>query len=140
MEADDDDCKYHVKWTSSPICEGDGSATSPGVRFTVTITYLVGAGDAGQAGGTVTGANTKAEVFTATPGDQDSSTYCDNASLNVLPAELSLAEDPANPGTYSGIIPFNQPGEWTVRFHIHEECYDVPSSPHGHAAFHVMVP
>jgi hypothetical protein len=135
LEANDDDCKYHVKWSSTPICEGDGSAASPGVRFAVTATYLVG-------GAALTGANTMAEVFVTTPGDQDSAMYCDNATTHPgpQPGLVPLAEDTTHPGTYSGLIQFDQPGAWTVRFHFHEECYDVPSSPHGHAAFHITVP
>ena len=44
-------------------------------------------------------------------------------------------------GIYQGTVVFNGPGEWTVRFHIHEECADLlPDSPHGHAAFHIDVP
>src|SRR5580693_8825611 len=35
MEGDDDDCKYHVSWTSTPICEG-----AAGVIFTATVTNL----------------------------------------------------------------------------------------------------
>jgi hypothetical protein len=52
----------------------------------------------------------------------------------------STTEGP--PGTYTiGPVLFDEPGKWTVRFHIHEECTDLSNeSQHGHAAFFVDVP
>ena len=126
-ETDDDDCKYHVTWSSSPICEG--SATS-GVTFTVVATIL-------GSGAALAGAGTVAEVFTtSSPNDAG----CDDQSTHPGPnTGVVLAEGP--PGTYVGPIVFDQSGQWTVRFHFHEECADVlPDSPHGHAAFHLTVP
>ena len=124
MEADDDDCKYHVKWTASPICEG-----SAGVTFTVVATNKTD-------NSPLTGAGTIAETFTTTPGDAS----CDNASTHPGPnSGVVLAEGP--PGTYKGNVVFDQAGAWTVRFHFHEECDDtLDDSPHGHAAFHLTVP
>jgi hypothetical protein len=123
-EGDDDDCKYHVSWTSTSICEGAG-----GVEFTVVATYL----------GTtkpVTGAHIHPEVFTTTPGDA----ACDDMSTHESPSTFEiLGENP--PGTYTGRILFDKPGQWTVRYHLNENCLDVlPNSPHGHAAFHLTVP
>jgi hypothetical protein len=44
-------------------------------------------------------------------------------------------------GTYRvGPIRFDGKGQWTVRFHFHEDCDDSETSPHGHAAFFVSVP
>ena len=44
-------------------------------------------------------------------------------------------------GVYEiGPIRFDQPGQWTVRFHFFGICPDAPDSPHGHAAFYVNVP
>lgn len=110
---DDDDCKYHVVWKSSPVCENDG------VTFTVTVTSK-------SDGKPVTGAGTLIE---AVLGDTHSSPMTGNTT-----------EDP--PGTYQiGPVLFDEPGKWTVRFHIHEECTDVSDeSQHGHAAFFVDVP
>jgi hypothetical protein len=46
------------------------------------------------------------------------------------------------PGVYQvGPIVFPDPGVWSVRFHFNENCNDlVADSPHGHAAFWVLVP
>jgi hypothetical protein len=42
---------------------------------------------------------------------------------------------------YAGPVIFDAPGDWTLRFHLHEECDDtLDDSPHGHAAFHITVP
>lgn len=123
-EADDDDCKYHVKWSSGAICEG-----TDGVTFTVVATNK-------GTGTPLTGAGTTAEVFTTTPGDAS----CDDMSTHPGPnTGVKLTEGP--PGTYTGKIVFDKAGQWTVRFHFHEECDDlVDTSPHGHAAFHLTVP
>jgi hypothetical protein len=127
QESDDDDCKYHVTWSSTPICEG-----ASGVVFTVVVTNK---GD----GTPVTGAMPRMEAFTTTPGDWDSAAFCDTMSTHPSPGGGAIAEGP--PGTYTGTIEFDRPGQWTVRFHFHEDCLDVlPDSPHGHAAYHVAVP
>jgi hypothetical protein len=113
-EGDDDDCKYHVKWSSTAIYENTN------VTFTVVATYK---GD----GGVVTGANIDPEVFLGT--------------THPAPNEPTKAvENP--PGTYSvGPIQFDEAGQWTVRWHLFETCDDtVDDSPHGHAAFFVDVP
>jgi hypothetical protein len=113
-EANDDDCKYHVAFTETPVQENIH------VSFTVTATTLID-------GQPATGANTIAEVY-----------------LNdTHPAPNSgqvTTESP--PGTYAvGPIVFDAPGQWTVRFHLHENCQDqTDDSPHGHAAFFISVP
>jgi hypothetical protein len=112
-EGDDDDCKYHVTWSATPICE------KAGVTFTVTLTTKAD-------GAPATGAGTMIE---ATLGD-----------THVAPNTGMTIE--AMPGVYNiGPVVFDRPGRWTVRYHIHEDCTDVSdSSPHGHAAFFVDVP
>lgn len=112
MEADDDDCKYHVVWTSTPVCENSG------VTFTVTVT-------AKADGKPVTGASPIAEVF-----------------LNDKhPSPMTGSSSEGPPGTYQvGPIVFDAPGEWTVRFHLFETDCDTDDSPHGHAAFYIDVP
>jgi hypothetical protein len=128
MEGDDDDCKYHLVWASSPICEG-----TPGVSFTVTATTTTDHTP-------VTGAAMRVETFITAPAGSD----CDDAlaSGHVGPgSEVRLTESTTSPGTYSGNVAFDRAGGWTVRFHLFEECADAPEdSPHGHAAFHVTVP
>ena len=114
-DGDDDDCKYHVHWTSTPIYENTH------VTFTVSATQLAD-GDA-----PLTGANASIEAFLT-------------ATHPAPPLKQATTETP--PGTYS-ITPvqFDAPGRWTVRFHFFETCDDTPpDSPHGHAAFYVDVP
>jgi YtkA-like len=114
-DGDDDDCKYHVQWTSTPIYENTA------VSFTVTVTKLA------DNGAPVTGANTSVEAF-----------------LSIVhpapPLKQTKTEMP--PGTYAvSPVQFDAPGRWTVRFHFFETCDDtLPDSPHGHAAFYVDVP
>jgi hypothetical protein len=126
-EGDDDDCKYHLTWTSSPICEG-----ADGVIFTVAVTSKV---DGSAVGGIPKGV--LPEVFI--PKTLDAS--CDDMASHISPGTANLVETAPGSGIYSGPIVFDMPGEWTVRFHIHAECVDqLDTSPHGHAAFHVTVP
>ncbi len=123
---DDDDCKYHVTWTSDPICEGS-------VQFTVKVTSLVdGTPVTGIPGGVLV------EQFIPTAADA----ACDDKTTHPGPNIGSyLVETPAGSGTYVGPVAFDAPGDWTLRFHIHEECQDLlDDSPHGHAAFHITVP
>jgi YtkA-like len=113
-EADDDDCKYHVKFTVDPVYENED------VNFTVIATK--------KADGTpATGANIDAEVFL------DPTHTAPNSGQHVT-------ESP--PGTYKvGPIRFDRPGKWTARFHLFEQCDDgVEDSPHGHVAFYIDVP
>jgi hypothetical protein len=112
--ADDDDCKYHVTWTSTPVCEGSG-----GVLFTVTATRKTD-------GSALAGADPFAEVFLGL--------------THPAPSSGSMREGP--PGTYQvGPVVFDAPGRWTVRFHFDHQCDDtLPESPHGHVAFYVDVP
>jgi len=112
-EGDDDDCKYHVKWSADDVKE------NANVTFTVTVTAKSG-------GAAVTQTPIRAEVFLdeSTPAPNTNQTSKEGAA-----------------GTYTvGPIQFNKPGKWTVRFHFHEDCDDSETSPHGHAAFYVNVP
>jgi hypothetical protein len=117
--ADDDDCKYHVTWTSTPICENTD------VFFTVVANYRNTNASAGPTGA-IRNAMTIAEVFL-------------NDTHPAPNSNQTVVENP--PGTYKvGPIRFDAPGKWTVRFHYYEDCQDTPSSPHGHSAFYVNVP
>ncbi len=111
-EGDDDDCKYHVAWTATPIHPGEN------VTFTVVTTRLFD-------GAPATGAGVRAEVFL-------NSTH---------PAASPGKATETAPGTYKlGPIKFDAGGDWTVRFHLYENCNDAPEdSPHGHVAFFVRV-
>jgi hypothetical protein len=123
----DDDCKYKLSWTSDPICEGAG-----GVQFTATLTSNVD-------GSPVAGISKGLAIEAFIPTSLDAS--CDDRSTHGSPGSANLIETAPGSGVYKGPIVFDAPGEWTVRFHIHEECDDLlDTSPHGHIAFHVTVP
>jgi hypothetical protein len=113
-EGDDDDCKYHVKFTTTPVRQNTD------VSFTTVVTN--------KAGGAATRNTPIAlEVFLneTHPGP----------NTNQHSSETS-------PGTYNvGPIRFDAAGRWTVRIHLHEECADeAADSPHGHVAFFIDVP
>jgi hypothetical protein len=112
-EGDDDDCKYHVKWSSSGVAENTK------VNFTVTVTNK-------NDGAPVTKAPVHVEAFLT-----DTQPAADSGGDGT--------EGAAGVYTVAGVV-FNAPGQWTVRFHIHDECNDTEESPHGHAAFFVQVP
>jgi hypothetical protein len=119
-DGDDDDCKYHVTYTASPICENNGT------YFVVNVSYLAQSGP-------LVGACTLAELCL---NDTHPAPAVDGRPPS---GKQQVVEGP--PGTYTiGPVQFDAPGDWTVRFHFNEFCCDVPGSPHGHAAFHVTVP
>ena len=112
-EGDDDDCKYHVVWSSTPICE------HANVSFNLKVTAKNG-------GGPVTGATPVIEAFLT----------------DTHPAQVA-AQSPqeTSAGNYTiGPVQFDTKGQWTVRFHLFPTGCDEPTSPHGHAAFFVNVP
>ena len=112
-EGDDDDCKYHVKWTTNT------SGENVDVKYQVVVTTKID-------GKPLAGAPISAEVFLD----------CNHPAPNSGQKTVETS-----PGTYVvGPIRFDAPGKWTVRFHIHEDCNDSEDSPHGHAAFFAQVP
>jgi hypothetical protein len=110
----DDDCKYDLSWTSTAVRENTD------VTFTATVRSRVDSS-------VVTGANVVAEVFL-------------NDKHPAPNSDQATHESPM--GTYAiGPVRFDASGQWTVRFHIFEDCEDtLPTSPHGHIAFFVDVP
>jgi hypothetical protein len=113
-EGDDDDCKYHVKFTTSCVTEDRD------VTFTVTTTRT-----------------TDKAPLTKAPPDLEVLL----SDTHVAPGTKQVPKETA-PGVYTvAPIRFDAPGRWTVRFHFREECADLMGdSPHGHAAFYVDVP
>jgi hypothetical protein len=122
--AGDDDCKYDVSWTSTPIC------LMGNVYFTVTVKKRAGADGKPALSNEppLTGASVDAEVI-----HSDCATIATNSNQTT--------SEQGN-GVYKvGPIVFQKSGKWSVRFHINGCCSDVPEdSPHGHAAFWVNVP
>ena len=109
----DDDCKYRLSWTASPVSENNG------VTFVLTAANL-------SDNTPVTGAEPYIEAFL------DDHTPAPNSN--------SKSTEAAG-GVYTiGPILFSQPGQWTVRFHLAGNCADAVDSPHGHGAFFVAVP
>lgn len=116
----DDDCKYDVTWTSTPVCRNQP------VYFTVIVTHRTD-------GSPLTGANPRPDVVLdcqyPVPNGPDGKPTAREQSPEITP------------GTYVvGPVVFDRPGKWVFRFHFREECLDSPESPHGHAAFYVNVP
>jgi hypothetical protein len=113
-EGDDDDCKYHIKYSATNICEnGD-------IYFTAVVTKKTD-------NSALTGATPDLEIYL-------------NDTHPAPNSNQHSVEGP--PGTYRiGPVQFDAPGMWTVRFHFFHQCEDfLPTSPHGHAAFFVTVP
>ena len=112
-EGDDDECKFHVKWTSNAIAQNTDET------FTLTATNK-------SDGTPVTGAPIRLEVFLN--------------DTHPAPNTTQTSKE-TSPGVYAaGPIKFDASGKWTVRFHFNEQCNDGETSPHGHAAFFVQVP
>ena len=113
-EGNDDECKYHVKFTVTPVRQNEN------VTFTVTATTLAD-------GQPAAGASVNPEVFL-------------NDTHPAPNSGEATSEKPG--GVYDvGPIRFDAAGRWTVRFHLHEDCQDsTADSPHGHIAFYIDVP
>ena len=113
-ESDDDDCKYHTKWTASPIYQNTD------VTFTLVGTVLAD-------GKPLSGAAPYTEIFL-------------DETHPAPPTKAATTE--TSPGSYTmGPVRFDKPGKWTVRFHVFGDCVDLnDDSPHGHIAFYVNVP
>jgi len=114
----DDDCKYQVSWTSTPIRQ------NADVTFTVTV--KLAATDQPASGGTA-----------------NNDTYIEAFLNETHPGDTASAQTTeSSAGVYTiGPVRFDAPGVWTVRFHVFGDCEDLSEdSPHGHAAFYVDVP
>lgn len=122
-DGDDDDCKYHAAWSSTPI------RLNQPVTFTVTaMNKASGAALEPLSDGGVP--LTRLDVYQ--PCQPNRRGPAQNLSAKI--SELM-------PGVFSaGPIQFDQSGRWVVRFHWYEECVDGEHSPHGHIAFFVDVP
>jgi hypothetical protein len=122
-EGDDDDCKYHASWTSTPI------------RLNENVTFTLSA----------------ANKETSAPLDALADGKVPLTRLDVYEPCVPNRRGPTQnfnpqiaktaPGVFTvGPIKFDQPGRWVVRFHLYEQCVDSDTSPHGHIAFFVDVP
>ncbi|MEO8902625.1 MAG: hypothetical protein ABI488_11510 [Polyangiaceae bacterium] len=120
---DDDDCKYQVAWTSTPV------ALNQDVTFKVTASAKK---DNSPLEGLTTDTNALSRVEVYIP--CDSTHRPPNVDFKATISETA-------PGVYTaGPFRFDKPGRWVVRFHFYEQCNDQEDSPHGHAAFFVDVP
>ena len=113
----DDDCKYDVTWTSTPICAGQAT------YFTVIVTK-------------------RADGMPLTGADPTPDVVLDCGKAVIDQSRVRMPSPEVAPGTYViGPVVFPKSGRWVVRFHFNETCLDVADdSPHGHAAFWVEVP
>lgn len=116
-EGNDDDCKYHVSFSSTPVRRNQN------VTFTVTLTAL-------------DPATPNAPVLEADPSIEGTL-----GDFHALPNTNPVTKAGATPGTYTiGPVRFDQAGQWVTRFHFFEDCADLVDSPHGHVAFYLNVP
>jgi hypothetical protein len=124
-EGDDDDCKYHVKFSVTPQAIKVGAT----ITFKVTVTYKA------------TGAPATGAVNAAGDGVYIESFVADTPT-HVLPNPAPVfAETPAGSGVYTATAHFDVSGRWVVRFHLFGYCLDgAEDSPHGHVAFFFDVP
>jgi hypothetical protein len=119
---DDDDCKYHASWTSTPI------RLNEDITVTVTTSNLL-TGDGLEALSDGKLPLTRVEVYQP----------CDPRFGPIQNSKAIFEE--VSPGVYTGgPLRFDRPGRWVVRFHFYEQCLDGEGSPHGHIAFFVDVP
>jgi hypothetical protein len=118
-EADDDDCKYHAKFTTTPV------VVNTNLTFNVTVTKLA------------------ENNVPATNADVVLESYLADNQFHVIPNNGTITtESPAGSGQYiMKPIKFDMSGRWVVRFHFYETCDDIlEDSPHGHVAFFFDVP
>jgi hypothetical protein len=113
-EADDDDCKYHVKFSATPV------TANADVTLTATVTR-------------------KSDGQPATDADADVEAFL--SETHPAPNSGTTTQETAA-GTYViGPVRFDASGRWTVKFHLYESCSDVlEASPHGHVSFYLQVP
>jgi hypothetical protein len=118
-EADDDDCKYHVVWTSSPV------AVDQPVTLSLTLTKLA------ENNAPATGASVAIQAA-----------LTDTPTHPIPNSGYKTTENPAGSGKYAMTpVKFDASGDWTITFHFYESCDDIlEDSPHGHASFHYQVP
>lgn len=113
-DGDDDDCKYHVSWTSDAVYE------STDVVFHLQVMRKAD-------GVWACGAKPYVEAYLSDTHPAPNS--------GQRTSEVGIGQYDIGP------IRFDAKGRWTVRFHIFGDCSDLsPDSPHGHAAFYVDVP
>jgi hypothetical protein len=114
--ADDDDCKYHVSFTTSAAV-----ALNTNVFFTAKATK-------------------KSDGTAASWGSMDALEVVTADMTQAVDVKDPPVQSPVGTAKF-GPVKFNRSGKWIVRFHIHEECTDNDeASQHGHVAFFVNVP
>jgi hypothetical protein len=115
-EADDDDCKYHMSFTTTAV------GLNKDVFFTVKATK--------KSDGTAApwGAQDDIEAFT-----EDMTHPAPNITGKPVQSPVGTMK--------FGPVRFDRAGRWVVRFHIQHACTDNDeASPHSHAAFFINVP
>ena len=123
-EGDDDDCKYHVSWTSTPIRQNQD------VTFTVAAQDLATGRPLESLAIDHEFPLSRVEVYQP----------CEPYRLGPVQNAKAEFEETAAGVYQAGPLRFDQPGRWVVRFHFYEQCNDGEQSPHGHVAFFIDVP
>lgn len=144
----DDDCKYLVSWTSTPIAKGTPVTFFVAVQYATTGAPLTGLGNGDGGAGPLPSCPPdgplRPELYVEIGGDPDGGLVNHiNPEPAVAGGDYPIFETAPGSGVYQ-IGPaafFDESGLWYVRFHFNGNCCDaLPDSPHGHAAFYVTVP
>lgn len=145
--SNDDDCKYVVSWTSTPIAKGIPVTFWFATKYSTTGVPVIGMSGTPDGGPAVASCPPLApqadQIYFEVAGDPDGgiANHVNAALAGVIPP---ITETPPGSGVYR-IGPetfFDVSGLWYVRFHFNENCCDGANadSPHGHAAYYVNVP
>ena len=123
---DDDECKYHVSWTSTPVEKGKPFTLTVSATSLATGEPLehIAAQDPGKP------ALSRIEPFLPCQPSHPTPTKDYEAPVTEI-----------SPGTFTvGPVVFDESGRWAIRYHFYEECFNNVTTPHAHIAFFVNVP
>ena len=124
---DDDECKYHMSWTSTPIQKNQPFTVMVKATNLQTGAPLANLPD--QEPGTV--ALSRIEPFVP----------CDPVHLPPTSTLEGQHVTETGPGEFSvGPLVFDESARWEMRFHFYGDCFNNSATPHAHIAFFVDVP
>jgi hypothetical protein len=140
----DDDCKYFVSWTSTPIAKGVPVTFWVTAQYSPTGVPLTGLsnGDGGSAPVASCQGTLPPELYFEIGGAPDGG-IANHVNPATAAGNYETFEVAPGTGVYQigPAIFFDESGLWYIRYHFNENCCDIlPDSPHGHTAFYVKVP
>jgi len=123
---DDDECKYHMTWSATPIAKNQ--------PFTITVnaTNLLTGEPLDTIAAQVAGKPALSRIEPSIP--------CQPSHLAPT-AAYEAAVKQIGPGQFTvGPFSLDESGRWVIRYHFYEECLDSTTTPHAHVSFFVDVP